>query len=261
MAAIAPVLFDAFPEDARHDREAPYRGCVNTGAPGEAVETMSTPYETPPALFAAMSLGAAGALPLVAGLWFLILNFLHIREHDSLLDLPAWLTPVALSGLALIAVAVAWGSYLASRFHPKAKAWRKTLGDAWAAHGGDITELWTLGVSTRHEVQEYAEKLEDVRKGLNRLDPEGDELDVARYTLQRFIDASNIPPLGAKAAKASHIKDPKVRQAAKEYEGMVKQQGLARQAVEVAAAAAEDLLAARTQARSDAELIKQVHQL
>lgn len=259
MTAIAPVLFDAFPEDATHDRDAPYRACFNAGAPLDAVQILSSPCEEPRAVWATVAMVAAGLLPLVGTGLLGFMMFLFFGVDPVSFVSQEWLAPVILSGIVLAAVGGAWAWHLNSRFHPKAKAWRKALGDAWAAHGGDITELWRLGVNTREEVREYAEKLEQVRNGLNRIDPEGDELDVARYTLQRFIDASNIPPLGAKAAKATHIKDSKVRQAAKEYESMVKQQEYARGAVEVAVAAAEDLLSSRRQARSDAELIRLVH--
>ena len=261
MTAIAPVLFDAFPEDAPHTRASPYRGCINTGAPADAVETLSTPYEEPPATWVATAMVAIGLLPLIGSILRGFFGFLFFREDPALLNVPQWLVTTILSGLFLAAAGGAWAWYLQSHFHPNAKAWKKTLGETWAAHGGDIAELWTLGTNTRHEVQDYAEKLEEIRESLNGLEPEGDELDVARYTLQRFIEASKIPSLGAKAAAAPHIKDPKVRKAAKEYEAMVKKQEYARGAVDVAVAAAEDLLAVRTQARSDADLIKRVHQL
>ncbi|HEX9227576.1 MAG TPA: hypothetical protein VF885_13110 [Arthrobacter sp.] len=261
MTAIAPVLFDAFPEDAAHDRDAPYRACFNAGAPADAIRTLSSPCDEPRAVWAALVMVVGGLLPLLGTVLLGFLRFLFFGNDPEGFVAQEWLAPVILSGVVLAAAGGAWAWYLNSRFHPIAKAWRKSLGDTWAAHGGDITNLWRLDCNTREDVREYAEKLEEVRDGLNRLDPEGDELDVARYTLQRFIDASDIPPLGAKAAKAIHIKDPKVRNAAREYEAMVKQQEYARGAVEVAVSAAEDLLADRRQARSDAELIRLVHQL
>lgn len=261
MTDIAPVLFDAFPEDAPHTREFPYRGCFNAGAPSDAIRILSSPYEEPRAVWVATAMVMAGLLPLIGSACVGFFMFLFFGGDPGRLIAQGWLFPIILSGILLAAAGGAWARYLTSRFHPTAKAWKKTLGDTWAAHGSDVTELWWLGTNTRHEVQDYAKKLEEIRTGLNRIDPEGDELDVTRYTLQRFIDASYIPPLGAKAAKATHIKDPKVRQAGKEYEAMVKQQEYARGAVEVAVAAAEDLLTSRLQARSDAELIRLVHQL
>lgn len=261
MTAIAPVLFDAFPEDAQHHREHPYRSCINTGAPADAIRTLSSPCEEPRAVWAASVMVVGGLLPLLGTVILGVVMFLFFGNSPKDFVASEWLAPVILSGIALAAAGGAWAWYLNSRFHPIAKAWKRTLGDTWAAHGGAITELWTLSIDAREDARDLAERLEEVREGLNRLDPEGDELDVARYTLQRFIDASYIPALGAKAAAATHIKDPKVRQAAKEYEAMVKQQEYTRGAVEIAVAAAEDLLAARTQASSDADLIKRVHQL
>lgn len=259
MTSIAPVLFDAFPEDARHDREAPYRTCFNAGAPSDAIRILSTPCEEPRAVLAASAMVAIGLLPLVGS--FVLTVILHLFFGNDILDVQGWLIPVILSGVAVAAAGGVWAWYLSSRFHPTAKVWRKTLGDTWAAHGADITELWTLGYPTTWDVRDFAETLEDIREGLNRLDPEGDELDGARYALQRYIDASNLPSLGAKAAAAPHIKDPKVRQAAKEYKAMVKQQDLARNALEIEIEGVKNLLADRSQARTDAEIIRLVHQL
>jgi hypothetical protein len=259
MTVIAPVLFDAFPEDARHDREAPYRPCFNAGAPSDVIRTLSTACEEPRAVLAAAAMVAGGLLPMVGSVVLAVI--MHLFFGNDALDVQGWLVPVILSGVAVAAAGGAWAWYLNSRFHPKARAWSKTLGDIWAAHGAYITELWTLGYPSTWDVREFAETLEEIREGLNGLDPEGDELDGARYALQRYIEASNLPALGAKAAAATHIEDPKVRQTAKEYEAMVKQQDLARKALEIEIDLLNDLLSTRTQARADADLIRSVYEL
>ena len=69
------------------------------------------------------------------------------------------------------------------------------------------------------------------------------------------------PEATASLRNADNLELAEARKAAKEYEAMVKKQEYARGAVDVVVAAAEDLLAVRTQARSDADLIKRVHQL
>lgn len=256
MTDIAPVLFDAFPEDAEHTREAPYRSCFNAGATSEAVRTLSASYKEPTTITAALFLTVVGAIPIVGGA---LLGFLFVLE-GQVPGWAAWVTPVLISGILLTIAGGIWSSYLASRFHPRAKAWKKSLSEAWAAHGSDITELWRLGNPRSSEVRDYAEQLEDIRKGLNKLDPEGDELDGARYALQRFIDVSDIPLLGKRAAEATHIKDPAVRKAAKEYKLALQQKEFARKAVESEIEGASDLLAARRQARTDAEIIRLVHE-
>jgi hypothetical protein len=258
MTAIAPVLFDAFPEDATHDRDDPYRPCFNAGAPSDAVRILSTPCEEPRAVLAASAMIALGVLPLVGSV--VITVILYLFFGTDILDVQDWLMPVILSGIALTAVGGVWVWYLSSRFHPKAKAWKKTLGETWAAHGADITELWRLGYPTSSDVRDFAEKLEDVRESLNRLDPEGDELDGARYALQRYIDASNIPLLGKRAAEATHIKDPAVRRAAREYKVALQEQTHFRQVLEAELEQARDVLASRQQARTDAEIIRLVHE-
>lgn len=258
MTTIAPVLFDAFPEDAAHHREAPYRTCFNAGAPSDAVRTLSTRYEEPRAVIASIAMVVIGVLALVVSVVRLV--FMYYSFGTDLLDIPGWLTAVILSGIAVAAAGGAWGWYLSSRFHPKAKAWRRTLVDTWAAYGADITELWRLGHPRSSDVRDFAEKLEDLREALNRLDPEGDELDGARYALQRYIEVSDIPLLGKRAAKATHIRDPKVRQAAKEYKQALRQQEFARKALELEIEGVADLLADRRQARTDAEIIRLVHE-
>jgi hypothetical protein len=258
MTAIAPVLFDAFPEDATHDRETPYRTCFNAGAPSEAVQVLWTRYEEPRAALAAGATVVLGVLALVCTV--IQAAGTYVIVGSDALNAQEWAVPVILSGIALAAAGGAWAWYLNSRFHPKAKAWRKSLGETWAAHGADITELWRLGYPMSSDVRDFAEKLEGIREALNRLSPEGDELDVARYRLQGFIDASNLPLLGKRAAEATHIKDPKVRQAAMEYKQALRQQEFARKALENEIEGVKDLLATRLQARSDAEIIRLVHE-
>jgi hypothetical protein len=260
MTTIAPVLFDAFPEDAPHCRETPYRPCFNAGAPSEATRILSTPYEDPRTWWAAVAMVAVGLLPLVGTVLLGFFIFLFFRGDTGGLSSQGWLAPVILSGIAMAAVGGIWAWYLQSRFHPKAKAWRKTLGEAWLTYGGQIFDLNRAPYAHRSEIVGYAQRLEAIREGLNRLAPEGDELDGARYTLQRYIEVSDIPLLGKRAADAPHIKDPAVRQAAKEYKQALKQQEYARQAAESEISQASDLLVTRQQARTDAEIIRLVHE-
>jgi hypothetical protein len=258
MTAIAPVLFDAFPEDATRDRETPYRPCFNAGAPADAVRILSTPCEEPRAVLAASAMIALGVLPLFGSVILTVI--MHLFFGNDILDVPEWTMPAVLAGVVLAATGGVGVWYLNSRFHPKAKAWRKTLGETWSAHGADITELWRLGYPTSADVRDFAEKLEDIRESLNRLDPEGDELDGARYALQRYIDASNIPLLGKRAAEATHIKDPAVRRAAREYKRALQEKTHFRHVLEAELEQACDVLASRQQARTDAEIIRLVHE-
>lgn len=260
MTAIAPVLFDAYPEKARHTDAEPYRECFNAGASSTgAVEALSTPYEPPRATQAATMTIIVGLIPLVGSILIGVFMFLFFHDDHFHTVTPEWLGQALLSGFVLTAAGVAWCYYLLSHRRPEAKAWSRALGDAWAAHGADITDLEKVGYQIREEVRLYAATLEKIRKSLNGLDPDGDELDVARYALQRYIEVSDIPVLGKRAAEANHIKDPKVRQAAKDYKAMLEQQKHCRRAVEDAVAEAGVLLAARRQARTDAEIIRLVH--
>lgn len=254
---IAPVLFTALREEASPFDE-PSLECFNAGAPAEGIDALHAPYTPSRFTPVAGALIALSTLVLAVAACILIGN-LVTRHPDPFLSLE-WTYPVTLPAAALFVVALAWASYLLSDRHPRAKAWQSALGEAWLTQGGQVFNLNRLPHPDRREVTGYAEALEEIRKGLNKLAPEGDELDGARYALERFIDVSDIPLLGKRAAEATHIKDPAVRQAAKEYKLALQQQEFARKAVESEIAGANDLLAARRQARTDAEIIRLVHE-
>lgn len=259
MTAIAPVLFYAYPEDASHNAAGPSLQCFNASESADGVEALSAPFKWPRAIWASVALIILGLAP-VAVTGMILVALVASHHPDPFGDVTEWTEPLGLPSAVLLAAGFAWSLFLTSSLNPNAKAWKKALGDAWAAHGAEITVLRTLSNQTRKDVLEYGDTLEKIRKSLNRLDPEGDELDVVRYRLQRYIEASNLPALGAKAAAATHVKDPLVRQAAKEYKAMLEQKKLARRALDDSIAEAGIVLATRLQARSDAELIKLVHE-
>lgn len=259
MTAIAPVLFDAFPEGASQNQDIPHLQCFNAGAPADAIRILSTPCEPPRAVLAAAAMAVFGLLPAI-GSGIVGLYMLLVFRDEFIFNMPDWLVATILSGMALAAVGGVWSGYLFSGRHPGAKEWRAALDAAWLTHGGQIFDLGRVPYAHRSEIVGYAQRLEAIRKGLNRLDPEDDELDGARYALQRYIEVSDIPLLGKRAADAPHIKDPAVRQAAKEYKQALKQQEYARQAAESEISQASDLLVTRQQARTDAEIIRLVHE-
>ena len=260
MTTIAPVLFCAYPEGSKPYGASPHRQYFNAGVGADAARALSTPHEPGGTVVVGASLALLGLLPVLGWGALFAGNFLHLRPHNGLFDLPEWLDAAALAGFALFWAGVTWAAYTLSESNPRARAWRRELGDAWLAHGGQIFDLDQVPYTARREVLVYAKGLEVIRKGLNRLDPEGDELDGARYALQRYIEVSDIPLLGKRAADAPHIKDPAVRRAAKEYKQALNQQEYAKQAVESEISQAAEVLTTRQQTRTDAEIIRLVHE-
>jgi hypothetical protein len=260
MTAIAPVLFRAYPEGSKSYGADLHQEYFNAGVGAEATRSLSTPHEPGWAVLAALSVALLGLLPVGALCVAFAGNVLNFRPHEGLFDLPEWLENASLMGFAVFWTGVIWAAYTLSASHPKAKAWQGELDNAWLAHGGQIIALKDVPSAVRNEVAADLAVLEAYRKGLNRLDPEGDELDGARYALQRYIEVSDIPLLGKRAAEATHIKDPAVRRAAREYAQALKQQNLARQALVTEIEAVQELLADRRQARTDAEIIRLVHE-
>lgn len=259
MTVIAPVLFDAFPEGASQNDTEPHLQCFNAGAPAEAIRILSTPCAVPRVVGVAAAAAVLGLLPAIGSAIVGLFTLVLCRDL-SVFNMPDWLLATILSGLGLAVVSAVWSGYLFSSRHPNAKAWKAALDEAWLTHGGQIFDLNRVPYAARNEVLGLAQRLEAIRKGLNRLDPEGDELDGARYALQRYIEVCDIPLLGKRAADAPHIKDPAVRQAAKEYKQALKQQEYAKQAVEVEISLALGVNDARLQARTDAEIIRLVHE-
>lgn len=266
MTTIAPILFHAFPEGASHHLDEPSLECFNAGASTEAARTLSTPFEPSRAAGVAAATAVLGLLPLLGsgtgGLFMLVLF-----RDKFIFNMPDWLLATILSGLGLALVSGAWSAYLFSSRHPKAKVWKSALGDAWLTHGGQIIALDRVPYAIRSEVKEDLTLLEDIRQGLNRLAPSGgdlspigDELDGVRYAMQRYIEVSDIPVLGRRAAAAPHIKDPAVRQAAKDHAKALTQKKFARIALDTEIEGTKELLADRRQARTDAEIIRLVHE-
>jgi hypothetical protein len=258
MTDIAPVLFKAFPEDSSANLIEPTLECFNAAVSAGGVRALSTPLKSSLAIWAANGLIIAGlSVPAVATMAFVLGIFTHAPAPEE--TAMQWVGPVAIPGLGLFLAGVAWTVILSAPVNPKVKAWKKNLSAAWAAHGAEITVLDDLPAETRQDVLRYCETLEKLRIALNNLGPEGDELDLARYRLQDFIYASDLPYAGKRAAEASHITDPKVRRAAKEYKTLAEQQKLARRALTDAIAEAGTILVTRLQARNDAETIRLVH--
>jgi hypothetical protein len=259
MTAVAPVLFHAFPENAPHDQEEPSLECFNAGASADGVEALRAPFKMSRAIWGAGALIIAGVATSAAALFILVFLVLT-HDADPFGAVTEMMEPFGVPSAVLLFTGIAWALALSTSLNPKTKAWRRALGDAWLTHGGQIIALKDVPFAIRSQVADDLTILEAHRNGLNRLDPEGDELDGARYALQRFIEVSDIPLLGKRAALATHIKDPAVRQAAKEYAQAVKQQDLARHALDTEIESVKDLHARRRQARTDAEIIRLVHE-
>lgn len=259
---IPAIIFKAFPETSHPGESEAWLKCFNAGLDGDEVDTLTTGWDPPRRTTrAAICLGGIGLVPLAVAMAMTIFYFaLAGGLVQASFDMPIALVWSALFGLALAGVSLWWADYLTGGRSRAAQAWKRALGEAWTKHGSQVFVLKYLPRGVEDEVSEKLETLEDIRKGLNRLDPRGDELDVARYAMERFIEASDIPLLSRRAAAATHIRDRKVRQAAKEYAQAVKGQDHWRKNLDGAIDIAKELLADRRQARTDAEIIRLVHE-
>ncbi|MET4143868.1 hypothetical protein [Arthrobacter sp. UYCo732] len=259
---IAPLIFKALPENARPTSEA-WVECFNTGLDESALTPLTEEFDHPRNMAADVVI-VAGLFPLCVGMMLYCLSSLTGISFNSGPNtdfrIPDVVLLSILPGVGVAALGSAWAVFLKSTKNRRAKAWKQALSDAWLAHGGQIIALKDVPKSVREEVTDDLCKLDEIRRGLNRLDPDGDELDDARDAIVRYIEASDIPLLGKRAAAATHIKDPAVRQAAKEYEQAVQAQGFTRKRVDLALGAAWDLLDSRRQERTDADIIKLVHE-
>jgi hypothetical protein len=234
---IAPVLFHVFPEDAPHSTKTPRLECFNAGVSQDDIASLTTPHKP-----AGRARKAAFIVAGIAGIGYVICGSaaivaLLLRRMD-LLESPV-LVNLEVATLGLTILSGVWLYFLMSPSRPDPKAWRAALGEAWSAHGSQVIVLKHLPNAVRSQVTEDLAVLEDIRKGLNRLDPSGgelapagDELDTARYAMLRYIEASDIPALSKRAAAATHIKDPAVRQAAKDYKQAIEHQRLTRAALD-----------------------------
>lgn len=256
MPEIAPVLFKALPDGASIT-DSPSVECFNAGAPAEAVAAVTTPFRAPGLFYVGAALAAVSTLAPIA--WFLHV-LIHFRERPLVLTgADEWLGPLSVPAEVLLVAGIALMLFAWSPLSPAVRAWRKNLDTAWANHGADLTDLGPLHYEDRVDARKYCETLEKLRVSLNKLNPEGDELDVARYRLQQFIEVSDTSYIGKRAAAAPHITDPKVRQAAKEYKALEERKKLARRAVTDEITALGQLLVDRLQAKKDAEIVRLVH--
>lgn len=230
--------------------------CINTHLSRPELETLTKPCREMEPPMAAAALVALGLVPLLADLVCLAGWAIHLTG-----DLfPDPLPVLTLVGIGVTLAGLVWAGWTMSPKRSYAKAWRDSLSAAWLRHSSHVVLLKDVPKNVRDEVEEYAISFDNVGRRLNRLDPHGDELDGARLALARFIQASRIPLLNKRAAEAPHIKDPAVRRAAKDYQQAVAKQQEARRALDAEVVSARELLTARLQERTDAELIRLVNE-
>jgi hypothetical protein len=263
MTAIAPVLIKAFPADARADfRTKPRTVHFNRGVTAAVLEKFTAPFDDRGPVTRAscwMAVGGFAVLFLGSLVFGLVLLFIDdvfgtkiLAKGSFLLGALNWNATV---GGVLAVAGVALGLYSTRSGRPAAKAWRSALRSAWDKQGALLVPIKAVPAPARDEVQQLLARMEKVRKGLNRLEPAGDELDYARAAMMHFIDTSKLPENGARMAAATHITDQAVRRIAESYEFAVGVQESTRTELLTAIETAESLLADRRQAKEDADLI------
>lgn len=246
---IAPVTTTVFTTPSNSGKLA---DCFNARLSGPELEKLTTPHpDIHPPMFP-MLLAMVGAVPFLACCvtafgWMIGLTPDPLPEPFVSLFFP---------GIGLTLVCSFWIGYALSPKRSRPKAWRDSLSAAWLKHSGGVYLFSDIPKDVNEEVWNDATTLDSIGRGLNRLDPRGDELDDARQALVSYIEASRIPLLNKRAADAPHIKDPAVRQAAKDYKRAVRRQEDARRYLDHMIQQARGLLAARRQERTDAELIR-----
>lgn len=266
MTAIAPVLVKAFPADAPADFGAkPKTLHFNHRLTAEDLEKFTDRYEDRgPLIPISYKLAMAGfVLWLTAGvaavIAFVVIASMPAIKHAETPSEGFWSSSLSLfgaAGLIALTTGIGLGLYATGSARPAAKAWQSALKGAWEKQGSLLIAIEAVPEPVRDEVRRLLARLEKVRKGLNRLEPAGDELDYAREAMSVFIEASSrLPENGARMVAATHITDPAVRRAAEAYEFAVDIQGSTREELLSAIAKAEALLAERRQAKSDADLI------
>lgn len=262
MTAISPVFLKAFPADAEADfRTKPRTVHFNRGLTAEDLEKFTAPFDDRgPVTRVSYRMAVGGFVLFVASmalaLVMLVVDVIfgtELAANDGFLASALnWAGTIAAT--AIIA-GIALGLYATRSGRPAAKAWQSALQGAWEKQGSLMVPIKAVPAPVRDEVQRLLSRMEKVRKGLNRLDPAGDELDYARAAMIHFIEASKLPENGARMAAATHITDPAVRRIAESYEFAVGVQDSTRSELKSAIASAESLLADRRQAKADRALI------
>lgn len=246
---IAPVTAIVFTDPSSPDKAVE---CFNARLSASELEKLTTPYpDIQPPMFP-MLLAMVGAVPLVScavSFFAWVIGIVAEPLAEPFLSL-------AIPGIGVTLASLLWISYVMSPKRSRPKAWRDSLSAAWLKHSGGVYLFGDIPKDVNEEVWNDAITLDSIGRGLNRLDPRGDELDGARAALVSYITASRIPLLDKRAAEAPHIKDPAVRKAAKDYKRAVEKQTDARRFLDGKIAGARELLAARRQERTDAELIR-----
>ncbi|QOD06034.1 hypothetical protein [Pseudarthrobacter sp. BIM B-2242] len=246
---IAPVTAIVFTDPSNPDKAVE---CFNARLSGPELEKLTTPYpDIQPPMFP--------MLTAMMGLFPLLVCGMHAFGWAVNLTsevFPDLIMPFVFPGIGVTLASLLWISYVMSPKRPRPKAWRDSLSAAWLKHSGGVYLFGDIPKDVNEEVWNDAITLDSIGRGLNRLDPRGDELDGARAALVSYIAASRIPLLDKRAAEAPHIKDPAVRKAAKDYKRAVEKQADARRFLDGKIAGARELLAARRQERTDAELIR-----